>query len=132
MNPVLHLSIVVADLDDARGFYVDMLGCTQGRVHAAWMDVWFWGLQLTLQQRPDQLLPGERQGVRHFGVTLEAEEFSTVAARLEGTFDVVWIDRVATEHLGTPRQQTKCKVADPSGNVIEFKTYLDPEAALAH
>ena len=131
MYPVLHLSIVVADLDEARVFYVDLLGCAQGRVHDNWMDVWFWGLQLTLQQRPDQLLPGEHQGGRHFGVTVEAEEFATVASRLEGTSDVVWIARVATDHLGTPRQQTKCKVADPSGNVIEFKTYLDSEAALA-
>jgi len=38
---------------------------------------------------------------------------------------------VTTVHGGTPRQQTKCKLADPSGNVIELKTYADPEAAFA-
>ena len=31
---------------------------------------------------------------------------------------------------GLPTEQTKGKVADPSGNVIEFKTYRDVSAAL--
>lgn len=131
MEPVLHLSIVVAELDDAREFYVDILGCTSGRVHEDWMDVWFWGLQLTLQQRPDQVLPSERRGVRHFGVTLESDEFAALMFRLEAVSDLSWIVPVSTDFMGTPRQQTKAKLADPSGNVIEFKTYLDPEAAFA-
>ena len=131
MDPVLHLSIAVADLVEARGFYVDTLGCKPGRVHEDWMDVWFWGLQLTLQQRPDQVIPPERRGVRHFGVTLDTGEFATLIARLEARSDVTWVVPVSTDHIGSPRQQTKGKLADPSGNIIEFKTYLDTEAAFA-
>ena len=131
MDPVLHLSIVVADLDEAREFYVDTLGCTPGRVQPDWMDVWFWGLQLTLQQRPDQVVGSEHQGVRHFGVTLDTAEFGPLVFRLEARSDLNWVVPVTTEFLGTPRQQTKGKLADPSGNVIEIKTYLDPEAAFA-
>ncbi|HEY5108539.1 MAG TPA: VOC family protein [Acidimicrobiales bacterium] len=131
MDPVLHLSIVVADLDEARTFYVDTLGCTPGRVQDDWADVWFWGLQLTLQQRPDQVLPFDGQGRRHFGVTLDAEGFAALVSRLEVSPDVTWVVPVSTDHAGTPRQQTKGKLADPSGNVIEFKTYLDPGAAFA-
>jgi len=131
MDPVLHLSIVVADLDEARDFYIDILGCTPGRVHEDWMDVWFWGLQLTLQQRPDQVLPSDQQGVRHFGVTLATDDFAALMFRLESRSDLHWIAPVSTDNPGSPRQQTKGKLADPSGNVIEFKTYLDPEAALA-
>jgi extradiol dioxygenase family protein len=131
VDPVLHLSIVVADLDEARTFYVDTLGCMPGRVQDDWADVWFWGLQLTLQQRPDQVLPLDRQGRRHFGVTLDAEGFAALESRLEASPDVTWVVPVSTDHAGTPRQQTKGKLADPSGNVIEFKTYLDPGAAFA-
>jgi extradiol dioxygenase family protein len=131
MDPVLHLSIVVADLDEASAFYVDMLGCRPGRTHEGWMDVWFFGLQLTLQLQPEYVLPPGRQGNRHFGVTLDAGGFETAVARLHGSPDVTWVAPVSTDHAGTPRQQTKCKVADPSGNVIEFKTYVDPAAALA-
>ena len=131
MDPVLHLSIVVTDLDESRVFYVDVLGCTPGRLHDNWMDVWFWGLQLTLQQRPDQVLPPERRGVGHFGVTLDAEEFAALMSRLEVRPDLIWVVPVSTDYRGSPRQQTKGKLADPSGNVIEFKTYLDTEAAFA-
>ena len=131
MDPVLHLSIVVADLDEARAFYVDTLGCRPGRTHEGWMDVWFFGLQLTLQLQPEDVLPPGRQGNRHFGVTLDAGGFETALARLHGSPDVAWVAPVSTNHAGTPRQQTKCKVADPSGNVIEFKTYVDPAAAFA-
>ena len=35
-----------------------------------------------------------------------------------------------TDDDGTPTEQTKAKIADPSGNVIEFKTYVDVAAAL--
>ena len=131
MDPVLHLSIAVSDLVEARGFYVDILGCGPGRVHEDWMDVWFWGLQLTLQQRPEQVLSPERRGVRHFGVTLGTEEFAALVTRLEARSDVDWVVPVSTDSSGSPRQQTKGKLADPSGNVIEFKTYLDTETAFA-
>ena len=131
MVPVLHLSIVVADLADARAFYVDTLGCRPGREDDGWMDVWFYGLQLTLQERPDQVLPMDRQGRRHFGVTLDAAGFAELMARLESASDVVWMVPVATDDAGTPREQTKAKLVDPSGNVIELKTYADPEAAFA-
>jgi uncharacterized protein len=131
MDPVLHLSIVVDDLAVARAFYVDLLGCRPGREHEGWMDVWFFGLQLTLQERPDQMLALERQGHRHFGVTLDAGAFDDLVARLDAVPGTRWLVPVATDYAGTSRQQTKGKLADPSGNVIELKTYADPSEAFA-
>ena len=131
MDPVLHLSIVVDDLAAARTFYVDTLGCRPGREREAWMDVWFFGLQLTLQRRPDQVLPLEDRGERHFGAALGADAFATIIGRLEADPSVTWLVPVATDHAGTPRQQTKCKFADPAGNAIELKTYANPAAAFA-
>jgi extradiol dioxygenase family protein len=131
MDTVLHLSIVVGDLDEARAFYVDTLGCRPGRTHQDWMDVWFFGLQLTLHVQPEYVLPLADQGNRHFGVTIDAGRFEVLVARLLAAPDVTWVVPVATDFAGTPRQQTKCKLADPSGNVIELKTYLDPAAAFA-
>lgn len=131
MDPVLHLSIVVADLEESGRFYVDTLGARPGRTHESWMDVWFFGLQLTLQCQPSQALPPDRQGDRHFGVTLDAEEFQVLVARLQTAPGVTWVVPVTTDYAGTRLQQTKCKVADPSGNVVEFKTYVDPEVAFA-
>ena len=44
--------------------------------------------------------------------------------------DVEWLVPVSTDDPGTPVEQTKTKIADPSGNVIELKTYADVAAAL--
>ena len=128
MEPILHLSLPVTDLGRSRGFYVDVLGCSPGRVRDGWLDVWFYGLQLTLQNDPDHVLAPDAQGVRHFGVTLGAEALATLLARLEQR-DVDWVHEVRTDHAGTPREQTKAKVRDPEGNVIELKSYADPAVA---
>ena len=129
MDPILHLSLPVLDLDASREFYVDGLGCTPGQAGDFGMDVWFYGLQLTLQLQPAQVLAAERQGCRHFGVTLERAELDELLRRLE-QFPVRWVSPVSSDTDGSLRGKTSAKVADPSGNVIELKTYDDPRAAL--
>jgi extradiol dioxygenase family protein len=124
MDTFLHLSLPVLDLDDSVTFYVDALGCTPGRTRPAqgFVDVWFHGLQLTLQHQPDQVLTREQQGARHFGVALPADELVAALARLEAC-DVVWIERPTVDTEGRLAGKTSAKVADPSGNVIELKSY---------
>ena len=123
--PVLHLSLPVRDLEESREFYVDLLGCSLGRVRDDFVDVWFYGMQVTLHDRPSELAA---PGVRHFGVTLPLDELRALVGRLDGR--VEWLAPLSTEYPGTPREQTKSKLADPSGNVIELKSYADPDAAL--
>jgi extradiol dioxygenase family protein len=129
MQPILHLSVPVRDLDEARHFYVQTLGCRAARARDDFCDVWFYGLQLTLQDRPDEVQPLQPGASRHFGVTLEGSEFEAAVARAESS-GVVWLVPVATDDEGLPTEQTKAKLADPSGNVIELKTYKDVRAAL--
>jgi extradiol dioxygenase family protein len=129
MQPILHLSLPVRDIEEARVFYVGTLGCQAARRRDDFIDVWFFGLQLTLHDRPDevtQLVPG---GSRHFGVTLGHAEFDQLVARLEKS-GVQWVVPVTTDDIGLLTEQTKAKIVDPSGNVIEVKTYRDVEAAL--
>jgi hypothetical protein len=129
VQPILHLSIPVHDLDEARAFYVHALGCEAARVRPGFADVWFFGMQVTLQDRPDEVAALPEGGSRHFGVTLSRDEFDTVVARLTaGGID--WLVPVSTDDEGLPTEQTKAKLADPSGNVIELKTYRDVGAAL--
>jgi uncharacterized protein len=130
MPPVLHLSLPVRDLAESRAFYVDVLGCELAREHPTFIDVWFYGLQLTLQERPDQVLSDEQRGVRHFGVTLSADELNELLARLDA-HPVQWLSPPTTDYPGTPQEQTKAKVLDPSGNAIELKTYVDSSAVFA-
>jgi len=126
--PVLHLSIPVHDLDAARAFYVDVLGCEPGRVRDDWIDVWFFGLQLTLQRRPDEVRPAGEQGVRHLGAVLpDAAAFDAIVRRLEAA-DVEWLARPIAHADEALSGKVGLKVADPSGNVVELKRYPDPQA----
>ncbi len=129
MQPLLHLSIPVRDLAEARDFYVHMLGCEAARARPGFADVWFFGMQVTLQDRPDEVRASTEQGSRHFGVTLGRDDFDAAVARLTAA-GVDWLVPVSTDDEGLPTEQTKAKVADPSGNVIELKTYRDVDAAL--
>ena len=128
MDPILHLSIAVRALADSVPFYVDVLGCTLGRVRDAYVDVWFYGLQLTLHEQPQFVLGADERGPLHFGVTLDLDELDNVVARLTDA-DVDWVSPFQIDHAGTDIEQRKCKVADPSGNVIEIKGYVDPATA---
>lgn len=129
--PILHLSLPVRDLAESIEFYVGSLGCDLGRVEDGFADVWFYGMQVTLHDRPEQVLASKQNGVRHFGVTLSAEQMDALVARVEDR-SVPFASPVSTDHAGTPREQTKAKILDPNGHAIEIKTYVDPTAALAH
>lgn len=127
-EPVLHLAIPVRDLAEARAFYVDALGCQVGRVRPTWIDVWFFGMQITLAEQPDEVWPVEEQGVRHFGVVLpDPATHASVITRLR-EHDVTWVSP-PTDHTELELSgKRSAKVADPSGNIIEIKHYPDPAA----
>ena len=60
---------------------------------------------------------------------MDREAFDELLTRLQG-LPLRWVSRVSTDTLGTLRGKTSAKIADPSGNVIELKTYDDAKAAL--
>ena len=62
MQPILHLSIPVRDIEEAREFYVHTLGCQAAHARAGFTDVWFFGMQVTLQDRPDEVAPLDAAG----------------------------------------------------------------------
>ena len=129
MQPIFHLSLPVRDLDEAVNFYVEVLGCQAARAKDRFADVWFFGMQLTLHERPEEVRVSAAGATRHFGVTLERHEFDDLVAQL-GARGTAWLAPVTTDDAGLPTEQTKGKFADPSGNVIEVKTYQDVTAAL--
>jgi len=120
---IFHLSFPVHDLDEAIAFY-SALGGVSGRREASWADVALFGAQLTLQHVPDDVLrPMPRS--RHFGATLPWQDWERLVARLDD-----FVEGPRVDHQGTDREQAKAMVADPSGNLIEFKAYRQPAAVL--
>jgi len=128
---IFHLSIPVADLDAAKRFYVEVLGARVGRTTDDWLDVLLWGHQITLQRRPEDVLSPEAQGKRHFGVILPWADWEALAERVRAAGTAFLAPPTVTKG-GTPQEQGKIYLADPSHNVIEIKTYRDLAATIGY
>lgn len=126
---IFHLSIPVADLAAARRFYVEILGAEVGREHEEWSDILLWGHQITLQKRPDEVSPLQQQGKRHFGVTLPWEEWVKCMQHIRA-LGVAFLGEPIVLLKGSPQEQAKFYLADPSNNVIEVKAYRDVAGTL--
>ena len=122
MRYIFHLSIPVLDLTSAKRFYVEVLGARIGRQNEEWLDVLLWGHQITLQRRPEDVLPLARQGKRHFGVVLPWAEWERQAERIEN-LRVGVLEGPTIKLAGTDDEHGKLYLHDPSGNVIELKAY---------
>lgn len=126
---IFHLAFPVRDLQAARNFYVDILGARIGRQQATWIDIMLFGAQITLHEKPAEVLPDHRNGVRHFGATLPWARWEAFAHDLRSR-QIGFRMAPTVAHRGTDIEQAKLMINDPSGNVIELKSYRNPVAAL--
>ncbi len=122
--PIFHLSFPVRDLDEAIDFYTGALGGVVGRREVAWADVALFGAQLTLQHVPADV-SAPMPGSRHFGATLDWDQWTRLTASFSDFVEPPRIDHEATKF-----EQAKAMIADPSGNLIELKAYREPSAVL--
>lgn len=131
-----HLALPVTDLEAARYFYVQVLGCGTGREDGRWIDLDFFGHQVTLHLAADSTsesaneVDGDEVPVRHFGVILPGDDWTTLAGRLEAAgVDFLIAPRV--RFRGMPGEQRTMFLRDPSGNALEFKSFADPAMIFA-
>ena len=94
MSSRFHLAIPVGDITTALDFYCNVLGCEKGnsefKYPDAWVDINFWGNELTLHSSEEfEKAEAKRHNVDmgnvtvpHFGVHLDAETFSKLKERL--------------------------------------------------
>ena len=127
-----HLAIAVDDLEQARRFYSEKLGCVEGRSSSRWVDFDFFGHQLVchLDQRGESAeelknpVDGNAVPVPHFGVILTMENWKTLRDNLlSAATDFVIEPRIRFE--GQTGQQATMFFTDPSGNALEFKAFDD-------
>jgi uncharacterized protein len=124
---VFHLAFAVNDLSEAEAFYITHFDARVGRRTLQWLDIFLWGHQLTLHQQPSEVLAADRQGVRHFGAVLAWEAWEKLSTRLRERGER-FISAPAVSKIGTPQEQAKLVLADPSHNVIEVKAYRNVQA----
>ena len=126
-----HLAFPVGDLSDARRFYLDTLGCTEGRSADDWVDFNFYGHQIVAHLEPGYAgnvtaneVDGDAVPVRHFGIVWGMEQWHTLAEKLKSS-DVEFIIEPHVRFEGKPGEQATMFIRDPSGNALEFKAFAD-------
>jgi uncharacterized protein len=135
-HPRFHLAIPVDDLDAARRFYGDVLGCPEGRSADHWVDFDLYGHQLVTHlgagagislRNP---VDGDEVPVPHFGVLLSVDDWRALAARL-GDAGVEFVIEPHTRFAGQAGEQHTMFFCDPAGNALEFKAFADDSMVFA-
>ncbi len=134
--PRFHLAIAVDDLDAARVFYGELIGCEQGRSSASWVD---WNLRghqfvthlaLGRQQAVHNPVDGHDVPVPHFGLILAVAQFHQLADRLRAA-GTTFVIEPYRRFEGEPGEQWTMFLHDPAGNALEFKAFADDAQVFA-
>lgn len=131
MRP-FHLAFPVHDLDAARTFYGEVLGCREGRSADRWIDFDLYGHQIVAhlsdEARPGPAacnpVDGHDVPVPHFGVVLTMEHWRELAQRVDEAGIPFGIPPTI-RFRGEPGEQATMFFNDPSGNALEFKAFAD-------
>jgi len=140
MAETFHLAIPVEDLDKTIEFYCNVLGCKKGNSENnppfSWCDIDFWGNELTLHSSISEFRVNERHlvdkedvSIPHFGVHLDAEEFQSLKGKLVQDWkNVEFVNKPYVRFKGDELEQETMFIKDPSDNIMEFKTMVNPDA----
>ena len=128
--PPFHLAFPVDDLDAARRFYGDVLGCPEGRSAEDWIDFDLSGHQIVAHRVPRAMratnpVDGEEVPVPHFGIVLPMDEWKALAERLRGA-GTPFVIEPTVRFEGEPGEQATMFFLDPAGNALEFKAMANP------
>jgi len=131
-----HYSFLVRDLDEARRFYVEVLGCREGRSGLSLVAFELFGNQLSchLGTPPPTANVGKVDDIvvpmPHFGVIVSFAEYEQLAARLVAA-GVSFVVTPRIRYAGEPGEQGTLFVLDPSGNAFEVKAFVRPDEVFA-
>jgi uncharacterized protein len=132
-----HLAFPVHDLDDARRFYGEIVGCAEGRSSDHWIDFNFYGHQIVAHLDASARAvtthnPVDRHDVPvpHFGIVLTRSQWEELADRLTAagtSFEI----KPHIRFNGEVGEQASMFFQDPSGNALEFKAFADDSQLFA-
>lgn len=128
VDTLFHFSFAVDDLERARGFYGELLGCPEGRKLPGRADFNFFGHHIVAHLAPGDVVGDKgtklREGggtpLRHFGVVVPLDRFEAIEQRLAAA-NVDFILKPHTRQAGSVREQKLMTCRDGCGNAIEFK-----------
>ncbi|HUN75732.1 MAG TPA: VOC family protein [Steroidobacteraceae bacterium] len=130
-----HIAVQVRDIPEARAFYKEVLGCSEGRSDTHWVDFNLYGHQFVCHLNPQlgkhgritshfNPVDGDSVPVPHCGVVLEMDDWRQLAERLQQNA-VTFVIEPHVRFAGAPGEQATLFLLDPSGNALEFKSFRD-------
>ena len=136
MRSLFHFAFNVTDLDLARRFYGDVVGCAEGRSTDTWVDFDFFGHQISLHLGTpfatadtghvgQHLVP-----MPHFGLILALDDWQAMAERLRQA-GVAFVLEPQVRFQGQPGEQWTMFFRDPFGNPIEVKGFRSLDSVYA-
>jgi uncharacterized protein len=132
VRSIFHLAFNVRDLNEARRFYGETLGCQEGRSALTWVDYDFFGHQISLHlgepfaTSRTGVVGEHRVPMPHFGVILELADWQALASRLKAR-DVQFVIEPTLRFEGQPGEQWTMFFVDPFGNPMEVKGFRSLE-----
>ncbi|MCA8926266.1 MAG: VOC family protein [Planctomycetes bacterium] len=126
--PLFHLAFGVQDLERTRRFYLDVLGCLEGRSAERWVDFDLCGHQLSAHvvpaagPAPTNPVDGDQVPIPHFGLILEWGAWEALAERVRA-HGAGFVIEPRVRFRGQAGEQGTFFLRDPSGNHLEFKTF---------
>ncbi len=131
-----HIAFPVDNLEAARTFYGETLGCPEGRSSREWIDFDLFGHQIVAHLKPrdpansDHNAPhhnavdGHAVPIPHFGVVLTMDRWQALADRLRAAGQKFEIEPYI-RFQGEVGEQATMFFYDPAGNALEFKAFAD-------
>tara|TARA_Y100000590_G_scaffold129638_1_gene148159 strand:+ start:346 stop:771 length:426 start_codon:yes stop_codon:yes gene_type:complete len=128
-----HLAFPIYDIKKTISWYTDTLGCTIGRQDKRWVDFNFFGHQISghLIDKKDEeintnIVDGENIPCRHFGIILNRDDWNDLSQNLISK-NIDFIVKPTIRFKDTKGEQATFFIKDPSGNVLEFKSFKNDE-----
>jgi uncharacterized protein len=139
MRP-FHLAFTVFNLQTTIDFYCRHLGCSVGRQTEGWVDLNFYGHQVSFHLRnlgenetndlATTQVDGDIISVPHFGVILQKEAWQALHQHLQQQ-QVPFVLAPKIRFIGEAGEQGTFFIRDPSQNLLEFKYFNNDNAIFA-
>ena len=135
MRP-FHLAFPVDDLEKTREFYINILGCREGRSSDRWIDFDMYGHQVVahlidkVEKVQTNPVDGDDVPASHFGVILDMKDWESLSARLKSS-GMKFIIEPHIRFKGEAGEQATMFFLDPCGNALEFKAFKNNDMIFA-
>ena len=124
-----HIAFPVNNLKNTKDFYTKILGCSLGRESNKWIDFNFYGHQVVAHLSPENCIKsnvnkvdGDMVSCRHYGVILPWDKWKVLGEKIKNK-KIRFIIKPKIRFKNLKGEQGTFFLEDPSGNVLEFKSF---------